>query len=94
MYVIWVEFTIQEDKFEAFVERVKQQAADSLALESECHQFDVMIEADNTVALYEIYTDEAAFQVHLGMQHFKNFDAEVKDWLTNKTVRSFTLQAK
>jgi quinol monooxygenase YgiN len=44
MYVVVVEFTIRLEFVGRFRERVRQQARDSLELESECHVFDVCID--------------------------------------------------
>ena len=91
MYVVLVEFTLHPEHAQAFIERVRQQARDSLREESECHVFDVCIdpEREDFVLLYEIYTDRNAFEVHLESAHFHDFDAAVKDWVSDKKVRIY-----
>ncbi|MEM7291917.1 MAG: antibiotic biosynthesis monooxygenase [Pseudomonadota bacterium] len=91
MHVVWVEFVIHEEHSDAFIVRVQQQAADSLELESECHVFDVCIGPDDPtcVALYEVYTDAAAFKLHLESAHFVAFDEQVKGWVQDKRVAQF-----
>jgi len=91
MHVVIVEFTIKPDFIDRFRVRVQQQAQDSLANEAECHVFDVCIDAaaPDAVLLYEVYTDAPAFQGHLETAHFKAFDAEVTDWIAQKTIRQF-----
>ena len=76
MYVVTVTFEPRPGKGEAFVARVRRQARDSLEREPGCHHFDVCVapEGDGRVFLYEIYSDQAAFQVHLESEHFKDFD--------------------
>ncbi len=88
MYVVLVEFTTHAERFEIFLERVRQQARDSLGLETGCHVFDVCISAerDNYVLLYEVYTDRAAFDTHLASAHFHDFDATVRNWISDKKV--------
>ena len=44
MYVVLVEFTLNPEYAQAFRQRVRQQAQDSLREESECHVFDVCID--------------------------------------------------
>ena len=70
---------------------MQTQAKNSLALEPECHQFDVCQDPDDagTVFLYELYSDEAAFKVHLASDHFKQFDADVADLVTAKEVACY-----
>lgn len=88
MYVVIVEFTARDKHFENFLLRVRQQAKDSLELESGCRVFDVCIDParDNFVFLYEVYSNREAFRAHLESAHFKDFDATVKDWIDDKKV--------
>ena len=66
-YVIWVEFDIHPEHLAQFTSLVRINAAASLANEPGCRRFDVLLPspASTTVALYEIYDDEAAFGAHL-----------------------------
>lgn len=88
MYVVIVEFSTQPGTFETFLARVRQQAADSLDLEAECHVFDVCVsvEKDDFVLLYEVYSDRKAFEAHLESGHFQDFDATVREWVSEKKV--------
>ena len=88
MYVVLVEFTTHSEHSAAFLDRVRQQAEDSLRAESQCHVFDVCVdpERDDYVLLYEIYRDRAAFEAHLESPHFHAFDAAVRDWVSDKKV--------
>jgi quinol monooxygenase YgiN len=92
MYLVAVTFDIHAAKAEAFAARVAQQATDSLT-EAGCHRFDVWAEPGNParIFLFEIYTDRAAFDVHLASAHFKAFDAEVTDWIAAKNVETWVL---
>ena len=91
MFVVLVEFRLYSEFGDFFRERVMRQAADSLALEAECHQFDVCIDPNqpDDLLLYEIYSDRAAFDTHLASAHFVQFDADVKHCIEQKTVRTF-----
>ena len=91
MFAVSVEFIIREENIDEFRHAVLTQANNSLTRESECHQFDVCVApADRQrVFLYELYTDEAAFESHRRTKHYRKFDALVKDWLEIKTVRSW-----
>ncbi|MEM7503327.1 MAG: putative quinol monooxygenase [Pseudomonadota bacterium] len=93
MYIVTVTFEIGpgfEDRFQA---AVLQQSSNSLALEAECHVFDVAKSDDERglFFLYEQYTSEAAFGVHLESSHFAEFDALVAPWVRKKTVVTWAL---
>lgn len=91
MFVLVVEFTAKPGHSATFRDRVQQQARDSLQLEPECHVFDVCVDParDEFVLLYEVYTDRAAFDAHLASDHFKGFDADVRDWVADKQVSTY-----
>jgi quinol monooxygenase YgiN len=94
MYVVTVEFDIAPEHREEFLIAVKKQAADSLSLEPDCHYFDVCVverAAKEVIYLYELYTDRAAFDVHLQSDHFKNFNEKVTPWTVEKIVGLGTL---
>ncbi len=95
MYVVAVLFEVTPDAAGAFLARVRQQAADSLAREAACRRFDVCVDpqAPRRVFLYELYDDRAAFDAHLASDHFKAFDREVASLVVAKRVETFALQA-
>ena len=93
MFVVTVLFEVHAPYADAFRQAVVQQAHNSLGLEADCHRFDVSSRDDEPqiTFLYEIYTDEAAFQGHLASQHYKDFSATVEDWVAVKEVNTFHL---
>jgi len=92
MYAVIVEFTLNPGFSMAFRDRVRRQAAESLALEPYCHVFDVCIDPqrEDSVLLYELYSDRAAFDAHLASAHFRDFDADVSDWVSARRVRTYS----
>ena len=88
MYVVSVTFEIAPEKMDAFMPLMLDQARNSLKNEPECHVFDVCT-AGNTVLLYELYTDEAAFNAHLEMPHYASFNAAIDGMVANKQVAFF-----
>ncbi len=92
MLSIVVRFVVKAGHEPAFLERVVQQAADTLREEPECRQFDVCVDsaAPRRILLYEIYLSEAAFAQHLLTPHFKTFDADTRGWVEEKTVERWT----
>ena len=91
MYAVCVTFKIQSGMIGEFMLLMQQQAQNSLLLEVDCHRFDVCTnpEKPDEVFLYEIYSDAVAFQVHLASDHFKQFDADVRSMLAEKTVHTY-----
>lgn len=89
-FVILVDFDIDPEARSRFLDLVRENAALSVRNEPDCFRFDVLTARDparrNIITLYEIYTDEAAFQAHLASRHFLEFDAASRDMVLNKTV--------
>ena len=63
MFVVCVEFEIEPGKKDVFMSAVRTNAEKSFNHEVGCKQFDVCkdIEFTDSVFLYEVYDDEAAF---------------------------------
>ena len=86
---VCVTFQVKPEHFDEFLDRVKQQANDSLSKEAWCHQFDVSTREDAPfeVLLYETYDDRTAFlEKHRQTDHFAEFNATVSDWIAAKQV--------
>ncbi|MGI9470951.1 MAG: putative quinol monooxygenase [Rubripirellula sp.] len=90
MYVVTVEFEISPGYGVSFRDAMLKQAENSLRQETGCRQFDVCFdpECETYCFLYERYDHRQAFDTHLKSQHFRNFDAIVRPWITNKTVKT------
>ena len=93
MFVITVTFVVEDTRASTFREAVLLQAENSLQKEDGCHCFDVAQDGDDPTRffLYELYTDRAAFDLHLATAHFKEFDTTVTPWLKSKEVHSWNL---
>lgn len=90
MYAVCVTFEIQPGEMSAFLPLMHAQAQNSLAREPNCHQFDVChTVGSETVFLYELYTDRAAFDAHLQSDHFIAFDRETSAMVAAKSVDLF-----
>ncbi|MGF7163005.1 quinol monooxygenase YgiN [Rhodoligotrophos appendicifer] len=87
-FVVIVQFTVHDGMIEAFSKLVTENARDSLRLEEGCHRFDVVRTVDNEsmFLLYEVYSDESAFKLHLETQHFVSFDLATSDMVKVKEV--------
>lgn len=95
MFCVAVTFDIEPTSFNTFLDRVRRQAKDSLALEPLCHKFDVLIADDLSarVFLYELYEDRDAFDAHLRSAHFLAFDREVAPIVVDKKVHFWRLDS-
>jgi quinol monooxygenase YgiN len=93
MFVVTVAFRSVPDRAADFLAALRENAATSLRDEPGCHRFDVCTDPDDPAAffLYELYTDADAFEAHKATPHFTAFDAVVRDWTAEKTVRILTL---
>lgn len=92
MFCVTVEFTIDTDRRDAFLARMKRQADDSLSLEPGCRVFEVWAEdaRPDAVRLHEVYDDDAAFDVHLASAHFKGFAADVAPMVKERRLLTWS----
>jgi len=93
MFVVTVTFRVKKEAVEDFRTAVLQQAKNSLTKEKGCKRFDVCFsESDpQSVFLYELYVDEAAFGQHRETEHFKNFGATSQPMLEDRALRVWQL---
>ena len=59
--------------------------------ETDCHRFDVSIDAKDggRVFLYELYTDEAAYQAHRQTPHYHDFSTRITDRVAQKNIKTW-----
>ncbi len=90
MYTVVVEFHIRPGHVQAFHQAIVENARLSVETEAGCHQFDVCCDPvdPSLFLLYELYDDEAAFQVHLKSAHFLSMNALTAPWVDSKKVRT------
>ena len=91
MFVVTVEFSIHPQHEREFRETVLKQARNSLTHETDCHRFDVSIDAKDggRVFLYELYTDEAAYRAHRQTPHYHDFSTRITDWVAQKNIKTW-----
>ena len=92
MFVVSVQFDIHAEHLSAFLPLMQANALASVTNEPDCHQFDVCQDPDvpTHIALYELYTDRAAFDAHLASPHFQSFDAATSDMIAAKQIWLYT----
>ncbi|WP_310631271.1 putative quinol monooxygenase [Paraburkholderia sp.] len=95
-YVVMAEFRLLPGKRAAFLEAAHADARDSMANESGCSAFDVLLtEGDeNLVVFHEVYADRSAYEWHTRTPHFATFKAAAAPLLDGeRTVRFFQRHA-
>ncbi len=92
-FVVIVDFKIVQGAMQRFRSLMDRNAIDSCNLETGCRRFDVMIREDSpdSIFLYEIYDDHAAFETHLKSAHFQTFNSQSSELVISKDVQVLTL---
>ncbi len=88
MYAVTVMFDLNPGQVQAFLPLMLENARTSREAEEGCLQFDVL-PAGDSIFLYEIYTDRAAFDVHLASTHFQRFSAQTESMIASKQITTF-----
>ncbi|MBI4553932.1 MAG: antibiotic biosynthesis monooxygenase [Candidatus Latescibacteria bacterium] len=86
MYIIMASIQIKQGYKEPFIAAMLDDARGSVRHEPGCLRFDVIQDGADPqrIWLYEVYTDEAAFQAHLQTPHFIKWRDTVKDWVEER----------
>lgn len=94
MFIVTVTFNVKTEYISKFMKKMKDQAVNSLSKEKECHRFDIGVDPKDRsrIFLYEIYSTQASFDVHLGTDHYLEFSNEVDTWVDSKTVETWNLE--
>ena len=96
MLVVCVEFEIEPGQTDVFMAAVRTNAEQSFNQEVGCQQFDVCQDRQfpNSVFLYEVYDDEAAFETHKLTQHYVSFYQAIVGMVVNKSIRLLKLDSQ
>ena len=84
--VLRVTLEIVADQMDAFVDRVCEHRRNVLKSEPNCQRFDISIpdQNENTIQLYEVYADEAAFDHHMETPYMKAYMEETAPMIENR----------
>jgi (4S)-4-hydroxy-5-phosphonooxypentane-2,3-dione isomerase len=87
-FVVVVDFHLKEGARSQFRRLIDANADASVRSEPGCMQFDVLEPEDDgdCVLLYEIYSDEAAFDAHRQTEHFRTFASQSEALCLKKSV--------
>jgi (4S)-4-hydroxy-5-phosphonooxypentane-2,3-dione isomerase len=88
MRALMVTIKIKAGHHDAFMDAMLSDARGSVYDEPGCLRFDILQDArePNTIYLYEVYRDEAAFEAHCQAPHFLKWRETVKDWFDGDPV--------
>jgi autoinducer 2-degrading protein len=94
-YTLIVDFEVKEGTADQVLALVSENARNSVEKEPGCLQFDVMQAQDNPnrIMLFEVYTDEAAFQAHGKSAHIQEFLAKARPMFVKTTMAKLTRKA-
>lgn len=93
MFVVTVHLKIVPEKVAEFRPVASQHARNSLTKEPGCQRFDVSFDPANEsqVFIYELYSDEAAFQAHASSEHFNWFKETAGPWIAEQQLNTWQL---
>ena len=96
MFVVCVEFEIEPGQTDVFMAAVRTNAKQSFNQEVGCRQFDFCDDRQipNSVFLYEVYDDEAAFETHKLTLHYGAFYQATGGMVVNKSIRFLNLDSQ
>lgn len=94
MFALFGTINIKPGFREAFLESMLDDARGSMTDEPGCFRFDVLVDDKNpnTIYLYEVYRDQAAFDAHCQAPHFIRWRDTTKDWVDEPRVPMVTFQ--
>ena len=89
MFAVCVDFEIDPASLAAFMPLMQKNAAESLANEVGCHQFDITQDLQNPtkIFLFELYDDAAAFETHKQASHYLKFNDAISGMVDKKSGR-------
>ena len=91
-FAIFVTIKLKPGQRDAYLNEIAKDRDGALNLEPGCSLFHVLQpeDGDDTVHLYEVYDDEAAFVAHQGMAHFKQYVEDTKDLIADRKIERLT----
>ncbi len=92
LFVLIAELQVKPEAVEKFIPLILANANTSVHTEKGCMQFDVTQQTDDATkfSLYEIYADQAAFELHGKAPHVQDFFAKTKDMIVGRSAKRLT----
>ena len=91
MFAVTVLFKLHPGSNMAFLSALRENATYSIATEPGRHQFDICAHSSDpdTVFLYEVYQDSAAFDAHLAAPHTVRFFQKSEALVSSREVITY-----
>ena len=91
--VLFVEIDTVPGQKDAFLARVREHRANVRKNEPDCQRFDISVpdDGDDKVRLYEVYADQAAFDLHMATEYMKEYRADTGLMVASRQLTKATL---
>jgi len=93
MFVVVVFLEAERGRQDALRHALLQHALNSLEREAGCQRYDVCLDPVEASAflLYEVFADEAAYQVHRELPHYAEFRLLTDPWVRSRRVLTYEM---
>jgi autoinducer 2-degrading protein len=83
---LFVTITLKPGTRDQFVEIATGHRGRVLDRESGCHRFDILLpdDSENVLCLYEVYEDQAAFDLHVGTDYMASYREQTGDMVLDR----------
>ncbi len=90
---LFVELDIVPGRKDAFLARAREHRANVLKNEPGCQRFDISVpdDGDDKVRLYEVYADQAAFDLHMETSYMKEYRADTGAMVAGRALAKAVL---
>lgn len=91
--VLFVEIDTVAGRRDAFLARVREHRANVQRNEPGCQCFDISVpdDGDDKVRLYEVYADQAAFDLHMATEYMKEYRSDTGAMITSRVLAKAVL---
>ncbi len=91
--VLFVEIDTVSGQKDAFLARVREHRGNVQRNEPGCQCFDISVpdDGDDKVRLYEVYADQAAFDLHMATEHMKEYRTDTGPMVANRQLTKAVL---
>lgn len=92
--VLFVELEIIPGRRDEFVARARRHRENVLRNEPDCDRFDISVpdDTEDTVRLYEVYADQAAFDRHMGTPYMAAYREDTGDMVAGRALTRAVLR--
>jgi quinol monooxygenase YgiN len=90
---LFVELDIVPGQRDAFLARAREHRGNVMKNEPGCQRFDISVpdDGDDKVRLYEVYADQAAFDLHMETAYMKEYRADTGAMVAGRVLAKAVL---